>query len=178
MSSLADCLRRLLPALFAALLLGSGLQAQETRVILLRHAERQSLWDEDSPLSEAGKQQAKLLVQRMERYHPAALYASDRLRTRQTMAPLAAALKMEIQVRDRESGADLAAELLKAHRGESILICWHHDRMKQVAKALGVKGPIPAWSLFDYGKYWVIFVPEHGEPTLKECPLGEAVAVP
>ena len=47
-----------------------GLAAQDTTVILLRHAERQSIFDGDSPLAEAGLHRAQVLVPLLAGYHP------------------------------------------------------------------------------------------------------------
>ena len=57
---MAHWLRASLLALVSALV--PGLQAQDTTVVLLRHAERQSLLDEDSPLSQIGQARARALV--------------------------------------------------------------------------------------------------------------------
>ena len=72
------------------ILFAMGLAAQDTTVVLLRHAERQSIFDGDSPLAEVGRRRAEGLVSVLAGYHPAALYTSDLKRTQQTLAPTAA----------------------------------------------------------------------------------------
>lgn len=153
-----------------ALLLGaaSGLSAQETVVALVRHAERQSLWDDDSPLSEAGLRRSQALAGLLSELHPAALFTSNLQRTRQTLAPTAARLKLAPQARPKDGSAALAAEILAAHRGKTVVVCWHHDLMKKLVRGLGVKGPVPYWSLDAYDRLWIVRVPAQGEATLEE----------
>ncbi|MBI1753130.1 MAG: histidine phosphatase family protein [Acidobacteria bacterium] len=161
--------RRSHPFLFVCLVVAAlGLQAQDTTFLLIRHAERQSLLDEDSPLSEAGQRRAQALVPLLESFHPEALHASDRKRTQQTLAPLAAKLKQTPALHPKDGTEALAAELLRGARGRTVLVCWHHDLMKKLARGLGVKGPIPYWSLDAYDRLWVVRIPAKGDPTLEE----------
>jgi probable phosphoglycerate mutase len=72
------------------------------RVILLRHGEtdwsRDSRWQghTDVPLNEAGHAQARALAAPLARHAPTQLVASDLVRTRQTLEPLAAATGLAI----------------------------------------------------------------------------------
>ena len=148
------------------LLSGFGLAAQDTTVVLLRHAERQSLFDGDSPLAEAGRRRAEALVPLLAGYQPAALYTSDLQRTRQTLAPTAARLGLVPFVRPKNGSEALAAEILREQRGRTILVCWHHDLMKKLVRALGVKGAVPYWSLDTYDRIWTVTIPAQGEARL------------
>ena len=151
---------------------GSGLAAQDTVVALLRHAERQSLLDDDSPLSAAGQARARALVPLLASFQPAALYASDRQRTQQTLAPTAASLGLRTRLLAKADSAALAAELLREHRGRTILVCWHHDLMKPLVKALGFQGPVPHWSLFTYDRLWLLRITPKGDVSLEEREQG------
>lgn len=160
------------PSRFAALaaclctfLLGLG--AQDTQVVLIRHAERQSLWDGDSPLSEAGRRRAQALVPELEALHPGVLFVSDRQRTQQTLAPLAAALGRTPRVWAKDASGALAAEILRNHRGSTVLVCWHHDLMKQVVRGLGVQGPVPYLGLDTYDQIWIVTIPHRGPARLE-----------
>ncbi|HJW72174.1 MAG TPA: phosphoglycerate mutase family protein [Geothrix sp.] len=144
------------------------LWAQDTTVVLVRHAERVSLFDDDSPLSATGQRRAEALVPVLESFHPAALFTSDRRRTQQTLAPLAARLDLKTNVRSKDQSSALSAEILKDHRGQTVLVCWHHDLMKKLAKGLGVQGPTPYWSLDSYDRIWVVRISARGEATLEE----------
>jgi broad specificity phosphatase PhoE len=146
----------------------TGLGAQDTTVVMLRHAERQSFFDGDSPLAEAGLRRAQGLVPLLLDFHPAAIYASDLKRTQQTLAPVAARLGLAPAVRSKDGSEALATEILRDHRGHTVLVCWHHDLMKKLARSLGVKGPVPYWSLDTYDRLWIVRVPVKGDATLEE----------
>ena len=152
------------------LVLGASLSlwAQDTTVVLLRHAERVSLMDDDSPLSPAGQARAQALVPLLSEFHPTWLYASDHQRTQQTLAPTAAKLGLVPLLRPKADSAALAAEILREHRGQTVLVCWHHDLRKPLAKALGRKGPVPLWSLFTYDRLWILRINPKGEVSLEE----------
>lgn len=157
--------RCLLLVCFATWALALG--AQDTTVILLRHAERQSLFDEDSPLNEAGQFRARALVPLLSGYQPTALYASDLKRTQQTLAPLTSRLGVTAQVRPKEESEALAAEILREQKGRTVLVCWHHDRMKKLVRALGVKGAVPYWPLDTYDWLWIVRIPAKGDVRLE-----------
>jgi phosphohistidine phosphatase SixA len=144
------------------------LGARDTTVVLLRHAERQSLLDSNSPLSEAGLRRAKNLVPLLESFHPSTLYASDLERTQQTLAPVAAKLGLKPLIRSKGGSAALAAEILRDQRGKTVLVCWHHELMAKLARGLGVKSPIPYWSFDTYDWLWIVHVQAKGEATLEE----------
>lgn len=144
----------------------AGLVAQDTTVVLIRHAERQSIFDGDSPLAEAGQRRAEALVPLLAGYHPAALYTSDLRRTQQTMAPTASNLGLVPFVRPKDGSEALAAEILRDQRGRTVLVCWHHDLMKKLVRALGVKGAVPYWSLDTYDRIWIVTIPAQGEARL------------
>jgi len=145
-----------------------GLAAQDTTVVLIRHAERQSIFDGDSPLAEAGQRRAEGLVPVLAGYHPAALYTSELKRTRQTLAPTASKLGLVPLIRPKDGSEALAAEILRAQRGRTVIVCWHHDLMKKLVRALGVKGPVPYWSLGTYDWIWIVTIPAQGEARMVE----------
>jgi len=157
--------RRLLLA--CCLTFAMGLGAQSITVILLRHAERQSLFDGDSPLNEAGQDRAQKLVPLLSAFNPTVLYSTDLKRTQQTLAPLAGHLGMKVLARAKDGSEALAAEILRGQRGQTVLVCWHHDLMKKVVRGLGVKGPVPYWPLDTYDWLWIVHIPAQGEATLE-----------
>lgn len=144
------------------------LGAQDTTVVLFRHAERQSLFDGDSPLSAAGLRRAQALVPLLVGFQPIAVYTSDLRRTQQTMAPTALQLGLIPLVRPKDGSVALAAEILRDQRGKTVLVCWHHDLMKKVVRGLGVQGPVPYWSMDTHDRLWIVRVPATGEATLEE----------
>lgn len=135
-------------------------------IIVIRHAEKPA--DPNNPhLSPQGVKRAEQLVSfitndpAMVRLGlPVAVFATkttkdnDGQRSQETVAPLARALKVPVQT--PYVGKDYAAlpkEILKnpAYAGKTVLICWNHEEITQLAVALGVTPEPPKWkgSVFD-----------------------------
>ncbi len=135
-------------------------------IILIRHAEKPA--DSTNPhLSPAGVKRAKRLVSFIASDPaitalglPAAVFATqttkhdDGQRTQETVAPLAKSLKLPVQ--SPYLGKDYAAlaKLILANpafAGKTVLICWNHEEIPQLAAALGVTPEPPKWkgSVFD-----------------------------
>ena len=136
------------------------------QIILIRHADKPAD-PEDPHLSEAGVKRAERLVSfitndpAMTRFGlPVAVFATrttkhgNGQRTQETVAPLAMALKLPVQIPFfGKDYAALASLILAdpAYAGRTVLICWNHDEIPQLAAALGVTPvpPKPKGSTFD-----------------------------
>jgi hypothetical protein len=75
-------------------------------------------------------------------------------RTQETVAPLARALKLPVQTSYLgKEYAQLAKLILSdpAYAGKTVLICWNHEEIPQLAATLGVTPEPPKWkgSVFD-----------------------------
>lgn len=125
----------LLPFLVAS----HPLPAQTTTVVLLRHAEKVSKHP-DAGLSSVGGRRAESLAWDLAAFRPSALFASDRRRTQQTLAPLARMTGLPVRVVPRGEEDALAARILAEHRGETVVVCGHSDSVFVVAEALGWNG--------------------------------------
>jgi hypothetical protein len=136
------------------------------QIILIRHAEKPP--DPDDPhLSQAGVKRAKRLVSfitsdpAMTRLGlPVAVFATratkhdNGQRTQETVAPLARALKLPVQTPYLGKDYPALANLIlttPAYAGKTVLICWNHEEIPQLAAALGVTPEPPKWkgSVFD-----------------------------
>jgi phosphohistidine phosphatase SixA len=109
-------------------------QSDATVVYLVRHAEKVD--DSfDPPLSPVGRERAALLSEMLRDAGLTHLYSTDRERTRDTAAPLAARLGLEIQIYD---GQDLAglAERLRATPGRH-LVSGHSNTTPELVRLLG-----------------------------------------
>ena len=144
-----------------------ALLAQDTVVILVRHAEKVSE-AADAELSESGHRRAERLVAPLAPWKPAALFSSDRKRTQQTLAPLAKVLGIAIQVRKAGDEALLAAHLLNEWKGRTTVVCGHSNTVGPVAVALGLKQAFP--EVKGYDRYWVIRVDSQGRASMEDLP--------
>ena len=136
------------------------------QIILIRHADKPAD-PEDPHLSRAGVKRAKRLVSfittdpAMTRFGlPVAVFATrttkdgNGQRTQETVAPLARALKLPVQTPFLGKDYAALAKLIlaePAYAGKTVLICWNHEQIPQLAAALGVTPEPPKWkgSVFD-----------------------------
>jgi len=152
--------------LLAVCLLAAAPAPRPAQIILIRHAEKPA--DAKNPhLSRTGLERAERLVSfittdpAMTRFGPpVAVFATrttkdgDGQRTQETVAPLARALKLPVQTPFvGKDYAKLAKLVLAnpAYAGKTVLICWNHEEIPQLAAALGIKPEPPKWkaSVFD-----------------------------
>lgn len=114
-----------------------------TTVILVRHAEKASQ-DDASPLTPAGIERAKELVRVLTAVKIDAIYTTQFRRVQDTAAPIATALGITPLVRNTGAtyAADLAKEILKDHRGQTVLVVGHSNTTVDVMKALGATGMV------------------------------------
>jgi len=126
--------------------LGLGLAAREdpaaaagySTAILLRHAEKDAAGDPKDPsLSPAGKERARALAKLLGRAGSTHLFASEYRRTRETLAPLAEARSLEVQVVPAAELARLAERIRALPAGSVSVVAGHSNTVPAIAKALG-----------------------------------------
>lgn len=91
----------------------------------------------------------------------------------ETVTPLATALALPINEEYGDNGPDIktmtnAILTDAAFGGKVVLICWHHGKIPDVAKALGIASP-PKWNGKVFDRVWQITFPK-GKATLKDSP--------
>jgi phosphohistidine phosphatase SixA len=134
--------------------------AQE--VVIIRHAERASESDTDSPLKKEGHDRALRLVTVLKDAGITAIYTSKFQRTIQTGAPLAKALGLT-------PSALSETELVKALKGLAanarILVVGHSNTIPQIVSGLGVTAKI-ANPVQGYDNMFVVTQRQSGASTL------------
>ena len=123
-----------------------------TTVYLIRHAEALSReeWseeDKDRPLTEKGEKQALSLAKALAKSGIAEVRTSPATRCRETVAPLAAALKLELKVDEELFEGGGAVRLHFA--GPDYALCSHGDRIPATLDELGIK-----WEKCKKGSVW------------------------
>jgi 2,3-bisphosphoglycerate-dependent phosphoglycerate mutase len=150
-------------ALLATFLLCSIPMQAATTLILVRHAEKASMQG-DMPLSDAGHARATELARVLADARISTIYTTQYLRTQQTVAPLAKALKLE--PRKIETGKTYAADVVRTirekHAGETVLVAGHSNTTVDVLRELGMKDPP--------------FIPEPQFDDLFVCTLADGAA--
>ncbi len=113
-----------------------------TTVIIVRHAEKDTAGT-DPALTERGLERAKALDRTLADNRITAIYVTQYLRTRQTAQVVADREKVKPTVfrvdlsKPTESGKAIAREILRKHRGETILVSDHSNIIPFIIDALG-----------------------------------------
>jgi broad specificity phosphatase PhoE len=138
-----------------------------TTVIVVRHAPQiLGVAGDDPPLSTEGEARAASLARTLGdsylKSRIAAIYVSDKLRSRSTAAPLAQSLGITPEVVPQQDPRALARKVLHEHSGETVLIVGHANTLPAIVSALSGVDDIPAVEASDYASLYVITVPRIG----------------
>ena len=147
-----------------ALVIFLGTQAQEsTTFILVRHAEKAADDPRDPNLSEEGQQRAVALMNLLERSELTAIYSTPYKRTRNTVAPLAKKLNIEITDYSPSDPKGLMSSLLEKHKGGTVLISGHSNTTPFLANVLLGEQKYEQYDDSDYGNILIITVLASGK---------------
>ncbi len=176
-------MRRVFLGLAIVLVSASVAQAQPAEVIIIRHAEKQP---DGNHLSRQGRERAAALVpyfletpELLEFKTPVAIYAqapkknASSIRSIETVKPLADALKLPInETYLRDDYRKMLAEIMasKEFEGHTVLICWEHNVIIDIAKVLGAENVPANWPGSTYDRTWVISLKPGQKPRLKDLP--------
>jgi phosphohistidine phosphatase SixA len=143
------------PSAFAAK--DSGMPAL---VVLVRHAEKAQSPQDDPPLTKAGLERARALVDALKDTKVTVIVTSDAQRTRETAQPLAEALGLKpVVVGLGRSGAKAHAEAVAAElrrlAGGVVVVVDHSDTIPLIIAALG--GPhLPEIPSKEYANFFLL----------------------
>jgi len=108
-------------------------------VIVLRHAEKAAEGGQDPQLSARGRERAAEVARLLAKVQPTAIYASNFLRTQETVAPLAAATGVRVTTVPA-SEQDRLVEACKAlEDGQTLVVCGHSNTVPKLLRALGAE---------------------------------------
>jgi phosphohistidine phosphatase SixA len=149
-------------------------------VMIIRHAEKpdESNGNKDPNLSKQGYDRADALAKVIPDHFqkPDFLIATKKSkgsdRPIETITPLSKALHEEIQATFKDDEfADLAHEVLTdpKYAGKIVLIAWHHGKIPELAKALGVTNAPEKWDPKIFDRVWQITY-ENGTVNWKDLP--------
>lgn len=138
---------------------------------VVRHAkaEDRAEWSGDDrkrPLTGRGRQQAEKVVEELARARVSAVFSSPYLRCVQTVAPLAAARHLKLQLSPAlEEGRGLSGlgEFLADRTLEDAVLCTHGDLVFELVQDLVGRGVIKGVDGgYAKGSMWVLGVDDHG----------------
>lgn len=140
----------------------------DTVVVLVRHAEKATDGSRDPLLTDAGRQRADALVERVADRPIAAVYATPFRRTQLTAWPVAHARGLSITVRPAgESAASFAEVLRTRHAGQQVLVVGHSNTLPALARALGAPD-VADMDESEYDRAMIVVIPPHGEVRLHQ----------
>lgn len=158
----------------------SHVEALPAQVILIRHAEKP---DHGNELSTKGRERAAALAPYFAETDyltvhgtPVAIYAmaapkgDSSLRAIQTVKPLADQLKMTIKdTIERDNYRKMVEEIKSspAYHGKTILICWEHKVIPEIARAFGALQTPGRWPPGSYDRTWIISFDSNGRPSFQ-----------
>lgn len=122
-------------------------------VFLVRHAEK-TAEKKDPGLTEAGKARAVALAERLKDEGLTHIHSSDYIRTRDTAAPLAARLGLEVEIYDPRDLRGMAAKL-KTIPGRHLVV-GHSNTTGELTELLGGDGGSPIVEATEYDRLYVV----------------------
>ena len=131
-------------------------------IMLIRHAEDVGVSGED--LSPRGYERAEALPRLFSSRLPrpdviiATRASKESNRPIETMEPLSRQLHVPIDDRFRDKDYQALAHALLTdarYAGKVVLVCWHHGKIPNLAKAIGVTAA-PRWPDSQFDRVWVI----------------------
>ena len=131
---------------------------KDTVVYLVRHAEKITGENagQDPALTSEGKARAETLSALLRGEEITKIYSSNYIRTRDTAAPIAAQIGVEIELYDPRDLPALAA-ILKENK-ERILVVGHSNTIPETVNALGGVGGTPIFEKSEYDRLYVVSI--------------------
>ena len=164
----------ILISVFSAITIAWFFESQATTtVIFVRHADTdppvtdaRSLMADESPgpaLSARGRARSELLAQFLQDADVVtsvdAIYASELSPTRETAAPLAARLDLDISIANPYEHEAFMQHVLRAHKGEIVLVVTHGDTIAPLIAELQGSKRVPVIAADEYDNVYVVSVP-------------------
>ena len=148
-----------------------------TTVLVVRHAEKASD-TEDPPLSAHGWERAAELLRVARESGVSTLYATQYLRTHQTLMHVAEGLGLEILEHDARDSEGLAARIRSENSGQVVLVAGHSNTVPAIVAALGAPQPEPIGD-WQYDDLFVVTVMTGSEAaTALHLKFGRATPAP
>jgi broad specificity phosphatase PhoE len=143
--------------------------------MIVRHAEKASE-AEDSPLTEAGAERARALVQVAGDAGVSAIYSTQFKRNRDTAQPLSERLGIavtEVPVNLQspgDYGKRLAADILEKHSGQTVLVVGHGNTIGSIIE--GLSGRAFPLDGVEYHALFIVTVPSSGSAGIIKAQYG------
>lgn len=133
-------------------------------IFLVRHAEK-TAEKNDPSLTMQGQQRAEQLADLLADAEITRIYSSDYVRTRDTAAPLAKQLGLDVEIYDAGDLQAIASKLRS--EDERALVVGHSNTTPELVELLGGEGGEPIVEATEYDRLYIVSkAPEDGATTL------------
>ena len=126
---------------------------------LIRHAEKASDGTKNPDLNEEGRKRAQNLATQLKDKNIKYIYSTNYKRTRQTVAPLAKALGIEVEIYNPSDLENFKNKLLEKHQSrEGVLVVGHSNTTPTLANLIVAinENHFKPLSEDDYGNFFII----------------------
>jgi broad specificity phosphatase PhoE len=106
-----------------------------------------------------------------------AIYVSDKRRTQETAAPLAARLNLAVRTEDHYDVERFMRRVLRRHKGKIVLIVSHGDAIAPLIDELHGSKRLPPFGPDDFGELYVVTIPWYGKVKTLRFHYGDVPAV-
>jgi broad specificity phosphatase PhoE len=148
-------MKTLIYPLILLCLFAAATAAQKKTILLVRHAEKADETSRDPELSPEGKQRAERLRKKLGKFRPGAFYSTDFKRTRDTLAPLAARRRKQIEIYDARQPQELIDRMMKS-RTKRFVIAGHSNTIPGLVNLITKKELFKNLEDSEYSVIWLI----------------------
>jgi broad specificity phosphatase PhoE len=107
-----------------------------TTLLIVRHAEKAAEPADDPPLTDAGRRRADALAHLAASSGVSAAYATQYLRTQQTVKPLATQLGLTVRQRDADDVDGLVQQIFAENQGQTVVVAGHSGTVPLLVEKL------------------------------------------
>ena len=148
-----------------------------TTVIFVRHAEKAAEPADDPGLTEAGRRRVSELTRQLVDADVVAgidaVYTTPFKRNRETAAPIATRLGLDLHEYDPDDNEAVLERILKDHKGKIILVVGHSNTLPGLIADLGASKKVPEIEDLEYDNIYIVSIPWFGKTKTIRLRYGE-----
>jgi 2,3-bisphosphoglycerate-dependent phosphoglycerate mutase len=137
-----------------------------TIFFIVRHAEKDTTGGSNADLNAIGRGRAQAEVKIFEKVKLDSVFSTDRPRTRNTAAPIAASKKLTVQLYDAKNQKELL-EQLAVQKGKRFFIVGHSNTVPQIVNILRGSDEEKEFSESDYSRLYIVSVKKIGDAKMQ-----------
>jgi 2,3-bisphosphoglycerate-dependent phosphoglycerate mutase len=137
-----------------------------TVFFIVRHAEKDTTGGSNADLNAIGRGRAQAEVKMFKKVNIDGVYSTDRPRTRNTAAPIAADKKRTVEIYDAKKQEELL-EKLAVQGGKHFFIVGHSNTVHQMVNILRGSDEEKEFSESDYSRLYIVSVKKIGDAKME-----------